>query len=362
MRPRTLLGFCTLLAVLAFIAGAGIYGGSLALFAVTAYKPGTSTSANILIHKGQTPHEIAKLLDVEGGAIGDHEKFVTLGKWIRAWHRIKAGEYKVSGAMSPLELFSVITSGISVVHPVTVREGENMYEVAADLESKRLTTRDAFLSLCTSHEFIAGLGLGIPETKQESLEGYLFPDTYNFNVTMKPEEMVHQMVKRFLAAWGNTESTRTKQLGFTRHQLVILASIVEKETGFSKERELISSVFHNRLKKGMKLQSDPTTIYGMWDRFKGKIHSKDLLESNPYNTYVISGLPVGPISNPGKEALTAALYPAGSNFLYFVSHNDGTSEFSATLEAHNRAVKKFQLDPSAREGKSWRNLKSQHRN
>ena len=143
-------------------------------------------------------------------------------------------------------------------------------------------------------------------------------------------------------------------MGFTRHQVVILASMVEKETGSSKERGLIASVFHNRLKKGMKLQSDPTTIYGMWERYKGNIHKSDLMDPSPYNTYVIPALPAGPISNPGKDAIAAALNPTGSNFLYFVSHNDGTSEFSATLDAHNKAVHKFQVDPMARTGHSWR--------
>jgi UPF0755 protein len=106
----------------------------------------------------------------------------------------------------------------------------------------------------------------------------------------------------------------------------------------------------------MRLQSDPTTIYGMWERYKGNIRRSDLLEPSPYNTYVIPALPAGPISNPGKEAIVAALNPQGSNFLYFVSHNDGTSEFSATLDAHNRAVKKWQMDPRGREGRSWRDL------
>jgi UPF0755 protein len=348
-----------ILAIIAILGGM-IYGGSVALFAVSAYRPGSVLSSNVLVRKGQTPHEIARLLQGEG-AIGDVEQFVRIGRWMRKWGRIKAGEYKVSPGMSPLELFSVITSGISVVHPVTVREGENMYEVAADLASKKLATVEDFLTLCRDPEFIGTLGLNIPSGKYESLEGYLFPDTYNFNVSMKPEEMIHQMTKRFATEWDSGLAARAQQLGYSRHQVVILASIIEKETGAMKERDLISSVFHNRLKKHMKLQSDPTTIYGIWDHYHGKIHSSDLQTATPYNTYTVPALPAGPISNPGKNALNAALFPAKSDYLYFVSHNDGTSEFSATLDAHNRAVQKFQLDPRARAGKSWRDL-NKHKN
>jgi UPF0755 protein len=136
--------------------------------------------------------------------------------------------------------------------------------------------------------------------------------------------------------------------------------MIEKETGAPEERPLISSVFHNRLEKKMRLQSDPTTIYGIWDRYQGNLHKADLLERNEYNTYQIPGLPIGPISNPGKEALEAALYPAKSPFLYFVSHNDGTHEFTSPYQDHQAAVRRFQLDPKAKSGKSWRDLAKRH--
>src|SRR3954462_8987071 len=136
-----------IVAILACIAGVAVYGGSLALYAFSAAKPGATTASIILIHKGQSPNEIAKLLETEGSIV-DPGRFISVGKWTRQWKRIKAGEYKISGAMSPLELFGVITSGVSVVHPITVREGENMYEIAADLASKRLASREVFLGLC----------------------------------------------------------------------------------------------------------------------------------------------------------------------------------------------------------------------
>lgn len=325
----------------------------LAFFVYSPLKPGTNESAIIEIRKGQGPKEIAKLL-TQAGSIEDAQKFIWAGRVLRKFRKIKAGEYKVSASMTPLEILNVITSGISVAHPITVREGENMYEVAADLEAKKLATRKQVLDLCRSPKFIASLGLEVPQPP--SLEGYLFPETYFFNKSMPVEEMLKQMVKTFYAVWGKKEESRARELGLNAHQLITLASIVEKETGAPQERPLIASVFYNRLKKRMKLQSDPTTIYGIWESYKGNLHKSDLLSSNPYNTYYVFGLPAGPIGNPGREAIQAALNPAASNYLYFVSHNDGTHQFSQSLEEHNAAVRRFQLDPKARDGKSWRNL------
>jgi UPF0755 protein len=199
-----------IVAALAFLGGAAIYGGSLALFALSAYKPGTTTSSIVVVQKGQTPTEVSRTLQAEG-VITSADQFITLGKWTRHWGKIKAGEYKVSGGMSPLELFAVITSGVSVGHPVTIREGENMYEIAATLARNRLVSREAFLALCRNRAFIDSLGLGIPKDEHATLEGYLFPDTYSFNVTMKPEEMIQQMVKRFLSAWTQEESARAEK-------------------------------------------------------------------------------------------------------------------------------------------------------
>lgn len=344
--------------LLVFLAGGTLLqGASLAYFAYTPFKPQSAQEEVIIeIRKGQNSRELARLL-VTNGVIsgGDERNLLWLGKISRQWKKIKAGEYKVSPAMTPIEIFGVITSGISVAHPVTVREGENMYEIGADLESKGLAPKVRFVELCRNQKMIAALGFQTPTPP--SLEGYLFPDTYFFNKTMSVEEIIRSMVKRFHSAWGEKEEARAKLLGFSRHQAVTLASMVEKETGAPQERPMISSVFHNRLRKKMRLQSDPTTIYGIWENYKGNIRRSDLVAVNPYNTYSIPALPVGPIANPGSEAIQAALYPATSDYLFFVSHNDGTHEFTRSFEEHNRAVQRFQLDPSAREGKSWRDLK-----
>jgi len=321
-----------------------------------AHVTGSSESANsekfIEIRKGESPQEISRIL-FSDDLISDSGGFVLAGRLLRQWRKIKVGEYKLAAGMSPMEIFNIITSGISVSHPVTVREGENMYEIADDLTAKGLSNRIRFLELCRNPKFISSFGLfrtSIPT----SLEGYLFPDTYYFNRALSNADMARQMVKRFFEFWGSEEEAQAEELKLTQHGIITLASIIEKETGAAEERALISSVFHNRLKKHMKLQSDPTTIYGMWERFKGKIHKKDLSEKNTYNTYAVSALPEGPIGNPGKEAIQAALHPADTPYLFFVSHNDGTHQFSRTVEEHNRAVRKFQLDRKMREGKSWR--------
>jgi UPF0755 protein len=280
-----------------------------------------------------------------------------LGRVSRLWKRVKAGEYKFTPQMTPLEVFRVLTSGVSVLHPLTVREGENMYQIAQDLEQMGLSKKMTFISLCKNPKFISSVGLKDPRIK--TLEGFLFPETYFLNKTMSTEDIIRGMVRKFTAVWGQEQDSRAKALGMTQYDVITLASMIEKETGAPQERPMISSVFHNRLQKKMRLQSDPTTIYGIWEHYDGNLHKSDLSTQNDYNTYYVPALPAGPISNPGREAIHAALYPAQSNFLYFVSHNDGTHEFTATYGDHLSAVRKFQLDPKAREGKSWRDLYKQ---
>jgi UPF0755 protein len=184
---------------------------------------------------------------------------------------------------------------------------------------------------------VAALGLEGP-----GLEGYLFPDTYRFTKGMNVEEIILKMVGRFKEVYENAGlSEQARKEGFTVKQVVTIASIVEKEAGSVEEMEKISSVFHNRLKKGYRLRSDPTVIYGIED-FDGNLTKRHLLTYTPYNTYINLGLPPGPISNPGRAALHAALNPSEEGYLYFVSRNDGTHHFSKTLKEHNRAVDYYQ--------------------
>ena len=290
------------------------------------------------------------------GIIANSRWFFWYGRLTGKWKKVKVGEYRLSPSMSPIEIFNTLTSGISIGHPITIREGENLYEIAEDLAAKSLCSKEAFIELSKDPIFIASLGY-FKESLPISLEGYYFPETYLFNRTSTAPEIAKQMVKHFFEHWGPVQEAAAESLQMTRHQVVTLASMIEKETGAPEERPMISSVFHNRLKKHMKLQSDPTTIYGMWDRYRGKIHKKDLFEKNLYNTYSVDALPLGPIANPGKEALEAALHPSETPYFYFVSHNNGTHQFSVTFNEHLSAVKTYQLDPKAREGKSWRDLK-----
>jgi UPF0755 protein len=183
----------------------------------------------------------------------------------------------------------------------------------------------------------------------------LFPDTYGVTRSESAKDIIAKMVRRYHQIVDPSWPARARQIGFSMHEVVIFASIVEKETGAAWERPLISSVFHNRLKKRIRLQSDPTVIYGI-KNYSGNITKADLRRKTPYNTYRIAGLPAGPISNPGKEALHAALYPKKSPYIYFVSRNDGTHVFSKTLKEHNRAVYKYQKLRKHRVGKSWRDL------
>jgi UPF0755 protein len=176
------------------------------------------------------------------------------------------------------------------------------------------------------------------------LEGYLFPDTYHLLREMDPEEVIQMMVHQFRKVFGPDFARWASELGISEREVVILASIIEKETSLSEEKPLVSAVFHNRLRKKIPLQSDPTVIYGI-KNFNGNLTKQDLMRPTPYNTYVIAGLPPTPICNPGKDSLLAAVHPAPVSYLYFVSKNDGSHYFSSAIEEHNRAVWKYQKYP-----------------
>jgi UPF0755 protein len=268
---------------------------------------------------------------------------------------VKVGEYAIPKNANPLEVMAQIRSGKSIEYPITISEGLNLFEIADLVEqTKVLGTKDDFLSLVKDRKFVKEV-LG---EERASLEGYLFPETYKITKFTGAVGLVKMMISRFDENYQKASEGFTTNL--TKHELVTLASIIEKETGAPEERPLISSVFHNRLKLNMKLQTDPTVIYGVWERtgiWNKNISKEDLLTPNRYNTYSFTGLPYGPIANPGYEAIRAAFSPAESDYLFFVSKNDGTHVFSKDFGAHKKAVGEFQLNKSAREGKSWRDLK-----
>jgi UPF0755 protein len=250
--------------------------------------------------------------------------------------------------MSPFALLRVLTSGKSVLHAVHIPEGFDIDQIADELASKNLVAREDFIKLARDPHMAKLLGVD-----ENSLEGYLYPETYSFTHFTGDRVILKTMVDKFREVYNREIKFAANKTGVSMHQVVTLASMIEKETGAPEERPLISSVFHNRLQFGMKLQSDPTVIYGKKGDKKNITH-KDLVTPTPYNTYTIKGLPIGPICNPGKDALIAAIEPASTKYLYFVSRNDGTHVFTTSYDQHRAAVVKFQVDPKAREGKSWR--------
>lgn len=269
---------------------------------------------------------------------------------------LRVGEYAIARDFRPIEVLTTLASGKSIERKITFPEGTNIFEMANLLQERGLGTRQEFLSL-VQDPILVKKHLGEPLS---SLEGYLYPETYSYTKYTPLAKLVEVMVERFKDVYKTIEAEN--KAGWSRHQIVTMASVIEKETGAPEERPQISSVFHNRLKKGMRLQSDPTILYGLLMQngtMSGNIKREDILHPTPYNTYTVNGLPAGPIANPGIEALKAVVSPLNSNFFFFVSKNDGTHYFSSTLAEHNAAVKKFQLNREAREGKSWRDLSQQ---
>jgi UPF0755 protein len=210
-----------------------------------------------------------------------------------------------------------------------------MREIADRLSSQKLINKEIFFELARDENFLQSLDI-----KAESIEGYLFPDTYNFNRTMNTRRIMKKMVDRFREKVTPAMIQRANDLGLSTHEFITLASIIGKESGDDAEKPFISAVFHNRLRKKIRLQSDPTAVYDM-ESFDGKVLRSYLRRKSPYNTYVVKGLPPGPIANPGVTSLKATLNPAPVDYLYFVSKNDGTHFFSSSLVEHNKAVNKY---------------------
>jgi UPF0755 protein len=290
---------------------------------------------------GWTFQHVAALLEQEG-LIKSRLFFVLVGKLQSADRKVRAGEYELNPAMVPADILSTLLNGHVLLHPLTIPEGLTIAQIADVASLGGLTDRADFLRLAKDREFIASLGI-----KAETLEGYLYPDTYKFPRGVKAREVLVAMVQQLRQVVGPDLLTRMQELKMTMHEVLTLASVIEKETGSVGERPEISAVFHNRLKKHIPLQSDPTVIYGL-TAFDGNLHKKDLSSLSPYNTYRVQGLPPGPIASPGIQAIRATLYPSDSRSLYFVSRNDGTHQFSGTLIEHNKAVEKYQKRPVRR--------------
>jgi len=301
----------------------------------------TALAKLIFVKKGTHLKKVSEILKQEG-VIKNSHFFILLTTILGKKAKIKAGEYEFHTQMLPLEVLDALVKGQVKHHLVTIPEGYTLSQIAQLLEDLNLVDKKGFLQKASSSAFINALGLS--QFAGPNLEGYLFPETYHLFREMDSEEVIQMMVYQFKKVFGPDLVNRASELGISEKEVVILASIIEKETPLPEEKPLISAVFHNRLKRKIPLQSDPTVIYGI-KNFNGNLTKEHLMRPTPYNTYLIAGLPPTPICNPGKDSLLAAIRPAPVPYLYFVSKNDGSHFFSSDIEEHNRAVWKYQKYP-----------------
>ena len=285
----------------------------------------------VMLRPGSTTRKIASELK-QAGIIRSERAFVI---W-HALHRqrsLKAGEYLFEKTASLEEIHNRLARGDIYVHTVVIPEGYTMFDIADAVAQADLGTREEFLKIAQSEtDLIQDLA---PEAK--SLEGYLFPDTYEFTRTQSMHDIVAAMVHHFRQVAASIDLNSDVQ------QTVTMASIVEKETGNPEERPMVASVYYNRLTKRMALDADPSVIYAeqLAGTYQGALHHADMAVNSPYNTYRFPGLPPGPIANPGKSSLEAAMHPGVSDYLYFVSDGNGHHRFARSLEEHNRNVIAF---------------------
>jgi UPF0755 protein len=253
--------------------------------------------------------------------------------------RLKAGTYRFSDRMTPPEILRKLVEGDVYQIRFTVPEGYSIYQIAELLANRGIFKKESFLRSCFDPALLKEAGISAA-----SVEGHLYPCTYTLRPGMSEAAFIRLMITRFNTVYERKYASRARRLGFSISELLTLASMIEKEAVMPEERAVIASVFNNRLRKNMPLQSDPTAVYGV-RAFAGRITKKDILKETPYNTYKIKGLPPGPIGNPGDAAIEAVLSPARTEYIYFVARRDGTHYFSTTLEEHNRAVQLYLKTP-----------------
>jgi len=312
-------------------------GLSIVLF--RPFKGHSNPEQPLVIERGASLPEISRTLK-DHGIIPSEEIFEWYVRLTGQAATLQAGEYLFKGPVDLFEVSRMLRLGLVHYRKLTVPEGLTLREIARRLDERDFGSEDNFLQAMTRVDWITGWD---PEAS-DNLEGYLFPETYFFSRPMSEEEIVQSIVENFSEQWTSRHSMRARELNLTVREVITLASLIEEETGLAEERPLVSSVFHNRLKRNLKLACDPTVIYAvsLAKEFDGIIHRSDLEFDSPYNTYLYPGLPPGPISNPGMAAIEAALYPAEGDFLYFVSKNDGGHVFSSSYRDHRRAVARYQ--------------------
>ncbi len=291
----------------------------------------------VQVTDGMSFKTIAATLQKEG-IIRYRGYFEIIGRLEGISRKVRVGYYGLSTNMSLWEVLGALRKGKIIEYEVVIPEGYNLYQIGWTLSGTPLVSDpQEFIKLVKNKEYVHSLGI-----EADSLEGYLFPDTYFLPKGIKLEDIPKKMVQRYKAFFSDSYRSRAKELGFTEHQIITLASIVEKEAKVPSERKLIAAVYFNRLKRGMKLQADPTAVYGT-KAWVTKVTAQDLKRKSPYNTYLHKGLPPGPISNPGEGSILATLYPGNVDYLFFVAQGDGSHFFSKDFRSHEKAIDRYRL-------------------
>jgi UPF0755 protein len=291
----------------------------------------------ITLPPGAGLQQIAAQL-AEAGLIRHRWMFVLYVKVLQPGPPLQAGEYALRATMSPVQIVQILRSGKVVHHTLTVPAGATVRDIVTLVAAKGLGERQELLELASDKSFLTSLRFAPP-----SLEGYLFPDTYHVPRSIRARDLLTLMVRTFRNNYTADIATGAQRLGLTQHEVLTLASLIEKEAQLDEERPLIAAVYLNRLRRGMRLQCDATVIYALGERFDGNLRKSDLDVDSPYNTYRHVGLPPGPIASPGRRSIEAAVTPAPVDYLYFVATKQhGKHQFSRTLTEHNQAVWKYQ--------------------
>jgi UPF0755 protein len=315
---------------------AGLYFGVTSFLFRRAPGDANAPPIVVVIERGWGLSHIAGELQ-RTGVVASRAGFLLLAKETGVGGRIQAGEYAFARGQTLAAVLDQLAHHRTLKHKFTVAPGVTAAQVAAKLAAAGLDPHGAATKLIADPAFAASLGVSAP-----TLEGYLYPETYVYERGDEAQAMLVRMVKQFFQVWNQRFAARAKSNGLTPPQIVTLASIIEKESGFPPERPRIARVFLNRLALGMRLQADPTVIYAAGERWRNKLTEADLRRENAYNTYAHAGLPPGPICSPGADAIEAVLAPAAGPWQYFVANGEGRHVFSVTLDEHHRAVQQFQ--------------------
>jgi UPF0755 protein len=300
--------------------------------------PQEEESILFTVEKGANVRTVARSL-VGKGMMEKTWPFLLGYKFFHASDTLKAGEYRLDLGLSPKEILDKLLEGRVLLYPLTIIEGLTRREIADHVNTTLFLNKEDFLKEAADISLIQEM-----DPLAENLEGYLSPETYYFPSQTSSAAIVRKMTNQFKKLFSDEWRRRASDIGLSIRQVIILASLIEKETSVPEEKPIVSGVFHHRLRIGMKLDCDPTIIYALKEegRFDGNLRKPDMSWDSPYNTYVYAGLPPGPIANPGQESIKAALYPKDVNYLYFVSKNDGSHHFSATFREHQNAVNYYQ--------------------